>query len=310
MTPFFALGARDKLAALSGPQIAGLALAAGSGTLAVYDLLRTRGLNRDVDDVTRAMTTGRRVDAQKFVHKIDPDIKVVTRSRDVDRVLGREKSLGDLQRAIIAADLKTKIDAGDNAAALAGTHGPVIFVAPRAPANVLGHEIGHVLDFRARGKTIADPEPISSRMAAMFWRPAYERGTMAEERRAWELSPTRRGPTGLETAALGTYDKRFHAQRGAMAGVLSSAVVSVLLSSMIKTSAAENRQSSDAQNVGEAGVDEGAPGISGHLTRLPREQVVSKSRRHGRGVPETLRLSKFLRSPATWASGDTIGARG
>lgn len=281
-----------------GHIIGGLALTGTTG-LAIYDLLKARGYGWDAEKIKRALVSGKQVDSQKFVDKVAPNVTVLWEKKKIENALRKE--MPEWEAKLHAHQLEAMVGGGDNAAAYPGRKGSYIFAGPKANPEVLGHEVGHILDYRQRKTTIADE---SRSPIAPFWRPTYEREVMTPERRAWELAPGRARPTATERAALGTYDKGFHVQRGAF----SATTAAILALAMIKTAAAENRQDTNAQTAGELNVDEGAPGIGAHSTSLAREQVVSQGKRVGRGVPEWLRFNKHLPSPSTW--GSTTQVRG
>lgn len=278
-------------AALSVAQGVGLTLAAGSGILAIYDLMKARGYDDDVTAVRKAISEGKLVDSRRFVAKIDKKIEVCTNTAEIKKALAGEPGLSAWRRTLILNQVAPALKGGHNAFALRGEHGDYIFAPAQTGAEVLAHEIGHILDFRARKLTFKDMGPYETGFADVVWKPSFETHVMGAERRAWKKAPDLKRPSELEHAALNTYEKSFHHGRA-----FSATTLAVLLAAGSLVKAAANPGSYEA--------DVSAPGVTATNTDLPRtdEQTMRNpgNARKGRGVPEWLRFNKYLPSKATW----------
>lgn len=85
-----------------------------------------------------------------------------------------------------------------------------LFISKRANAGVIGHELGHIKDFRRNGA----PGFISSTLGRLSG------STLAAEKRAWALSPSKRRDS--KDSALKTYSS---AQTGSRWGAIAGAMV-------------------------------------------------------------------------------------
>lgn len=264
-------------------------LGAGLGVLAVYDALRARGHKGDVERVRLAITTGRLVDSRRFVKRIDPKIRVLTTGAEIDRALMSEPNLSAARRKAIVDEVAEDLKAGRNAYALVGERAAYIFAPARTSAGVLGHEIGHVLDFRKRGLNYRNQGRYEGGLAAAVWKPSHESSVMSAEREAWRRSP--RKDKGLERAALGSYEKSFHGRRAFMAGSASALAFTV---AMLKAAA--------EMTAGEYERETSASGVTDTRHSAHRPHI---ERRTGKsGVPMWIRYSKNLQSPSTRGFGD------
>lgn len=272
-----------------------IAGASGTGILAIYDLLRTRGYEEDVKTVQHAITSGKLVDSRAFVKKIDPKISVAWTESDIRRLLAREPSIPNWQASSFAKSIADQLAQGRNAFALPGERGASIFAPQRCSAQVLAHEVGHILDFRAKGLNISKQGPYSGGLMSVFWKPSYEESTMTPEREAWRRAPGRKRSTKLEEAALGSYDKAFHSTRG----VLSGTTAVILGASLMKAA--------QSMTAGEFDRDVSAPGVTGRdfAFHRPEERVDRRSYSKGRGVPEWLHVLKGRKPPTDTGRRDT-----
>jgi len=287
--------------AFTAAQGVGAALTGSLGVLAIYDLVKARGHDKDVEKVRRAITSGTLVNSRKFVNKIDPKIKIFSTRSDIKQALSREPLIKPRVATALAASISSQIMSGRNAFAMPGERGDYIFAPERTSAQVLGHEVGHILDFRKKSINIRRLGPYEETFWSSFWKPTHEQQVMGPERRAWRMSPERKRPGSLERAALGSYEKSFHGRRGAMSGVTAMALGlgTALLKSAEMTS-------------GESERDTSAPGVSGqrfsgHMPEERSERGPGNQGQKGRGVPEWLRMLKYLPGSATQNSGDKTG---
>lgn len=265
----------------------GLTLAAGSGILAIYDLMRANGYERDAAIVRKAIANGELVDSRQFVARIDNKIIVCTTGDEVSKALGREPNMGTVRRLLVVSQVRSALKQGNNAFAMRGEKGDYIFAPARTGAEVLAHEVGHILDFRAQKIDYRHMGPYESSILDQVWKPSFESHTLDAERHAWARAPGHKAHSPLEQAALGTYEKSFHGGRG-----MSAATLAVLLAAGSLAKVAANPGSYEA--------DVSAPGVTATNTDLPRaeEQTVRKpgNARKGRGVPEWMHFSKYLPS--------------
>jgi len=272
-----------------------IAGAAGTGILAIYDIMKARGYADDIKIVRQAIVGGKLVDSRKFVELIDPKIEVVWTEHDIRRAMMNEPSIPNLIARVNAKTIARTLAQGQNAFALPGERGAYIFVPKRCNAQVLAHEIGHILDFRGKGLNIRNPGPYKKRLSMLFWKPRYEKSVMTPEREAWRQAPGRKTDTELERSALGTYEKGFHINRATFAGMGAA----ILASSLAKA----------ASTVGEHERDVSSPGVTGgnYVGQRVDERVERRpGNQGGRGVPEWLRLLKKLPSKDTWNGGDAV----
>jgi GNAT superfamily N-acetyltransferase len=209
---------KDALALLG----AGATLA--TGAVGLYDAIKATGIRKDerrMEDVLKGLAPGLQVvDTAEYLKKVDPSIMPVTTPADVAELRRRETWVTDVD----AMEILDAIKRFDNAFTLSTRNGGYIVGAPKLPALILDHEVGHVHDYRARG-----PRSHSGwdELLQSVWKPSYERATMAGEREAWRLAEeylkTQRetGMTDEEKAvrdaALNTYDKGFHYVRAGYA---------------------------------------------------------------------------------------------
>jgi hypothetical protein len=295
----FQAGAMDKMAKVRWGRVIGGGVAAGSGILAIYDLVKARGHAKDLKYVQDAIGGGKRVDSRAFVRKIDPKIKVLWRKDEIYQALSREPSLSKSQARMASGMVAEAVSTNSNAFALPGERGAYIFAPQSTNAQILAHEVGHILDFRAKGLSIKNQGPYTSSLSQIFWKPSYESQVMEAERRAWHMAPGRKSSTELERSALGTYDKSFHMTRGTISGGTAVAIAAMLA----KTG---------AQTTGEYEAAVSAPGVSG-MGPAPVQMSGRMERGAGnqgsRGVPEWLRVLKHLPSKKTWNGGDKSGPR-
>lgn len=217
----------DKNAEVDGVSIAMGLGAAGFGGLAIYDLLKARGMTEAGEKIVDAIRNKKQVDSLKFVRKFDKKIKVLSTYPALERAMVSE--LGDWRGKMTAKGMWPSIRDSSNAFAMRGLKGEYIGAGRRCNAQVLAHEIGHIYDFRAKNITWKNMGPYKSGITSMFWRPSYDRSTMAAEREAWKLAPGRKKELAAERDALSTYDKGFHLQRGTLAGGVSLMILSTML---------------------------------------------------------------------------------
>jgi hypothetical protein len=226
-----ALAGMEKTA-LSRAQKWGVGVGVGAGTasgiLAIYDKLRARGLDKDQQTIQHEIVNGKLVDSKQWVKKIDPTIVVATTRQDINKALADEGFKGEVLKAI-THNLSSQIERGQNAFAFMGVKKSYIMTSSRMSANVLGHEIGHVIDFRKRGLNFKNRGPYQEGVLAGLFKSKFNTAVMDKERRAWDLSPNRKKPTRVERAALNTYEKSFHKRRSETATSLSALAFSAAL---------------------------------------------------------------------------------
>jgi len=191
--------------------------------LAVSDLVKTRGSAKDMDYVVDAIRNKDQVASKQFVDKIDKKIIVATNSRELYNALKKERKLvaevGDNVLRELAQMLGQELRNKSNAFALRGEQIDMIGVPAKTNANVIAHEVGHILDFRKRGMTMWDMKEYKQTVGALFLKYKYEQQTMTAEKEAWRRSPSKEteAKSELSKHALNTYEKGFHARRASLA---------------------------------------------------------------------------------------------
>lgn len=205
-----------------GTAALGVGTAIGGG-VTIYDYVKGRGRNEHSNKMTRMMADTRHmVDAKSYVQSIDPKITVVTTLDSFVPFFRKELMLQvpEKHRHLIKDEHIRplfKQMTTDNAAAFVGKHGEYIVCSPNIHKPVVDHEIGHVWDFRAKGITSIDRGPYTPTWNQNLWRPAYDRQKMTSEQTAWKMAPASEKKKEMQRAALGTYDKGFHADRAHVA---------------------------------------------------------------------------------------------
>lgn len=202
---------------------------------AVYDWIRSRKRKETSDELVEIMTKGALVNSKQFIKKIDKTIKVMTSTEEIRKGLMREKKLSIDEINAMAEYIGPSLRRGDNAAAFPGNEAMYIMAPPRAHADVLAHEIGHILDFRERNVTFSNMERKG------FFHRIFKNKYMRDERVAWDKAPGggTKDRSKLRKLALLTYEKYFHLRRskfnGAMAGLSLLAFLSVFFGHDLKT---------------------------------------------------------------------------
>ena len=207
-----------------GEALATAAVAAGAG-LAVYDVFRARGLAEDSRQIQRELSgkTGRKsVDLKAYLKKRDPNVKVITTNRDVDRFVSAEKLEGFRGQATAIA-LKQALRENNNAFAYRGKSGDYIIGAKKIPKAIADHEHGHILDFRDKN-IISDASPRMGEyvkgsldnLSQAFFKHRFTKGRYRAEEEAWRRAEVAQEDKDLEALALGTYEKSFHLTRASM----------------------------------------------------------------------------------------------
>lgn len=211
-------------AALSAAKRPVTSIAASGGIAVTLDLLKTRGIIKDSQDITAAIRTKKSVDSKKFVRKIDKKIVVVTNSSEIYSALKRERKLvaqtTDDQLRYLATTLGNTLRRKVNAFAISGEDVEIVGVPARTSAHVIAHEIGHIIDFREKGYTIWEQGSYEHTFSSVILRYKYEQQVMTPEREAWDKSPSKEDDEKKKTrtAALGTYDKGFYLNRAILVG--------------------------------------------------------------------------------------------
>lgn len=204
--------------------------AAASGLGAVYDLIKSRGLGKDQEYVVNAIKNGKKVRSKEFVKKIDPTIKVLTNRNEIKRALSQEPTLSDFEINVTTEVIVDAITHGYNAFAMPGDKGMYVFVSKMCNADVIAHEVGHILDFRKKGITISDMKEYDQGYGLLqqWWKPTFKKTTLNAEQAAWNLAPgeSTEERKKLEKAAIGTYEKSFHRIRGKRMG--AAAIMALL----------------------------------------------------------------------------------
>ena len=153
------------------------------------------------------------VETKKFVKQIKfKNVTVITNLKD----LYASKLKPRTKRA--AEPLVIMAQAGRNAFAGRIDKQDVIIASKRAPKSVIGHELGHIRDFRKRGK----PGFFQTGLIGTLTGATYER-----EKRAWKLSPSKDRST--QKKALGTYERtRDRTRAGAALGFTAGIAAKIL----------------------------------------------------------------------------------
>jgi hypothetical protein len=209
--------------------ILGVPAAAAAG-VAAYDTYKSWGVGKDQRSTEKALKgKNGAVDAKQFIRKHDPKVFVATTESDVKMVIKKEKGIPKEDRAIAIAMLSRMVRSKENAAALRGEFGEYIFSAPMMNPEILGHELGHIWDFRSKGINFKQMGPYKERALSGIWRPSFNKEIMRAEQEAWRLSPHKEDGSKLEESALGTYDKGFHQGRGMAAGAVAAMLAFTLI---------------------------------------------------------------------------------
>lgn len=145
--------------------------------------------------------SGTSVDSKAYVKKTGiKNVTVITGRQDVAKIKGlsfRQK-IG-LERA---ADMASS---GKNAFATRIKKKDFILVGKKTQADIIGHELGHIKDFRKRGMPGFFDTGVTGSLLGR---------TLKMEKRAWKASPEKKQKG--KKIALGTYER---AQTGARAGL-------------------------------------------------------------------------------------------
>jgi hypothetical protein len=305
----FMAGAASHLKALpvADKIMGGIGVAAG--ILSIVDLMRSTGLEKNREAVREAISSGKRVNSKQFVKKIDPKIVVLTNEQEILRELKGEMSGWRLK--MLAKQLSAHLSAGSNAFAIPGKRRGYVIAPSTTNAEVLAHEVGHIIDFRKRNINIDNMGPYAPSFLMPYLKDTYDEKVMEREREAWRQAPGRKEPTPLEQHALGTYEKGFHRQRGFISGMTAAFLVPALLKKVAygrNSSVGPTGDRDGPQTAGEQGVEQGASGVGATRHSPSNPMTTRKSGNQGsRGVPEWARLLKHTRSPATRNGGDKVG---
>lgn len=146
------------------------------------------------------------VNAKKFVLSSGVDATVITSNRDL------KKNFGFFRRLQLSSAL-SQAKQGNNAFALQHDGKNFILSKSSVNAEVLGHELGHIKDFKKNGKLGFTETGILGALTG---------GTLAREQRAWKMRAYA-GHTA-EKPALRSYEKgQVGARIGLAVGALSGA---------------------------------------------------------------------------------------
>ncbi len=171
----FQVGFFGTIAAGSLGGAIGRSMAAGDRTKLI------RGMHTDKD----------KVDAKKATSSVMSNVTVVTSSADAKKAF---KTKEEQQYFGRMATLGTK----NNAFAMRYKNKDYVFTTAKVSRSVLGHELGHIQDYRKNGTPGVFSRAFGSVTGA----------TLRREKRAWELSPFKKQERkDLKEAALGTYEK-------------------------------------------------------------------------------------------------------
>lgn len=148
---------------------------------------------KDRSKLIRGMKTDKdRVDAKAATSSVIKNVTVVSTQKDADKAFktdAERKYFGQM------ATKGTK----DNAFAMRYKGKDYVFTTQKVSRTVLGHEIGHIKDYRANGV----PGPLSRLFGSLTG------ATLRRERRAWDYNPYKKQERqDLKQGALGTYEKR------------------------------------------------------------------------------------------------------
>jgi hypothetical protein len=201
------------------------AATAATAGLIGYDVYKGWGYGDNTKTLNKVLSDSKKaVDAKAFIRKYDAKVTVCTNEADVVAMTKKEKGIPKHERAAVVYMLTDMIRSRVNAAALTGEYGEYIFSAPMMSPEILGHELGHILDFRKKGLNYKKQGPYRPRMLSGVWKPHFKKETYQSEVAAWKASPYRQGKTPIEDAALGTYDKGFHQQRATTVGLIAAMI--------------------------------------------------------------------------------------
>jgi len=196
------------------------AVAAGTG-ISTYDFskyLSGVGAGKKFDEI---MTSAKykKVDSKEFVKTMDPSITVATTVPDIEAML--HKAFPEINKRLVpdtAEAIYREIITNNNACAIVKEKGAYVIAPPKCVPEVLGHEVGHVLDFREKGVAEGKPNPyrgnILGRIVQLFSKGAYhKKGQYAAEVNAWNKVPDSPTKQEIQDAALKTYEAGFHGRR-------------------------------------------------------------------------------------------------
>lgn len=209
-------------------------IAAVGGGFALYDYLKAKGYSGE--DIAK-MITMNPVDAKEYIRKIDPDVKVVTTKKDLNRlakVISKEHN--PITSAVTMSMLEDAINSGSNAFAYNGKKDQYVISSKKVNPIVLEHELGHVGDFRdikAAGKTFQDVYGGSGLLRSygrILSKSIYDKDIIKREEEAWRRVKTKsKERDRIEDSALGSYHRAFHKNRGAIAGMVGGGAAGKLL---------------------------------------------------------------------------------
>ena len=161
---------------------------------------------KDSERLIKEMKSGRDVVDAKKAAKVMKNVTIITDAKDSDNAFKKEDERFKMMMRHVATE-GTK----NNAFALRYKEKDYVITQRRVSRTVLGHELGHIEDYRRNG-TAGIGEIMFGRITG---------ATVRRERRAWELSPFKgKERKGMRESAIGTYEKT---TRGAQIGTAAGA---------------------------------------------------------------------------------------
>ena len=178
----------------NAPELAIATLYGGTIGNVVGKVEAAKANKKDGEEITKALR-GRKnaVDTKKLTKQSGiKNVNVITNAKDVKKHFKKE----DQRLGRILQQIATK---GDNAFALPNYKGKdYIFARKKTNKHVIGHELGHIKDFRQNKRGISDK-----------WFSTLSGKTYKREVEAWNQSPVKMTKDGekLKEKALRTYER-------------------------------------------------------------------------------------------------------
>lgn len=170
----------------------------------------TAQLGKSFSESTRIASTDL-VDPKKVVKKYDPNIVVLTKPSDIDKV--EEFSKND---KAVAKNLLRRIAKVGNAGYLSTNKNKYIFSSPMVNRSLLGHELGHRFDTSKGKREVID---------AIF--------QAGEEERAWKSSPFQdKESQRIAKVMAGTYKGKDKIMMGGIAAGIGALGVPVVMKAL------------------------------------------------------------------------------
>jgi hypothetical protein len=198
--------------------VVALALGVATGAVAVHDYFKSRGMGSAVKTIEEEINK-QQVSTKSYIRRKDPRIIAVTNVREAEGFLKEipDQMDRDMTRRQIQMFFANK---ESNAFAFRGKKEYVI-AHPRCNKLILDHEVGHIHDFRSQNMRMTERNKYNkSPLKQFLFKKNYREGTYGAEVAAWDQAKVDPNDK-LRTAALETYDKSFHINRGSTAAVTS-----------------------------------------------------------------------------------------